>query len=268
MTRKSFIGGIAAVVSAGGYAAERRTISAVSVKGANLFAAADLETKATSWWAAGCNLVLVDVQDSVRYPSHLEIATARSLPPEKVGRAVAVLKENGMDVVPLLDFATCNDGWLGEYDRMVCSKRYDAVVRDLIRDAYGIFNAPKLMHIGFGNEGCSTHPKGGYAVMRQGDLWMRYLAKTAGWVVEAGARAWAWFDYPWGIADFIADCPKDVVYTNRLPISDKRAEDRFLKVAKAGCDVVPYVKDDAEAAALKAKMPAGRIMGFLKGGVQ
>ena len=171
-------------------------------------------------------------------------------------------------MVPLLDFATCNDSWLGEYDRMVCSKRYDEVVRDLIRDAYGIFNAPRLIHIGFEAEGRSKHPAGGYAVMRQGDLWMRYLAKTAGWVVEAGARAWAWFDYPWGIGDFVADCPKDVIYTNRLPLSDGRASDRFLKVAKAGCDVVPLVRDEAEAAALKAKMPAGRILGFMKGGAR
>ena len=263
LTRKSFIGGLAAVVAAGGQAAERGAISAVSVKGADLFGGGHLATKAASWRKGGFNLVLIDVQDSVRYPSHPEIATARSLPPEKVGRAVAVLKECGMDVVPLLDFATCNDGWLGEYDRMVCSKRYDAVVRDLIRDAYGIFDTPKFIHLGFGDEGRSTHPPGGFAVMRQGDLWMRYLVRTAGWVKETGARAWAWFDYPWGMKDFLADCPRDIVYSNLKPLSEKRTADRILQVVKAGCDVIPFVRGLKDSA-VAARLPSAHVLGMLK----
>lgn len=268
MTRKTFIGSLAAAVSAGSYGMADGAVSAVFAKGADLFGAAGIDAKVKAWRAAGFNLVLVDVQDSVRYPSHPEIATSRSLPQEDVRRTVLALKGGGIAVAPLLDFATCNDSWLGEYDRMVCSKRYDEVVKDLIRDAYGLFGAPRFIHIGFEAEGRSKHPAGGYAVMRQGDLWMRYLAKTADWVKEAGARAWAWFDYPWGMKDFLADCPRDVVFSNLKPLSDQRTEDRFRQVAKAGCDVIPRIWSEAEVATARAKLPPGSIKGLLKEGAR
>ena len=83
-------------------------------------------------------------------------------------------------------------------------------------------------------------------------------------------------DYPWGLDDFIADCPKDVIYTNFRPLSEtkvsdpymkmpkSKVSDQFLRIAKKGCLVVPLVKDDAEAAAWRVKIPAGHFLGTMK----
>ena len=251
-------------------------ISAAFVKGADF--ARNAKMLAARVKAGGCRMAVVDVQDFAKYPSHPEIATRNSLPPGKVAAAVSEMKAAGVEVVPLLDFASSNDAWLGEYDRMVCSKKYDAVVHDLIRDAYDIFGRPKYVHIGFERDGRNPRkPEDGLVIIRQGDLWMRHLVKVTGWVKETGARAWAWFDYPWGLDDFIADCPKDVIYTNFRPLSETKVSDpymkmpkskvadQFLRIAQKGCLVVPLVKDDAEAAAWRGKIPAGRFLGTMKG---
>lgn len=265
MTRKRFIGGVSAVLAgafapaSGGDAAK---MSAVHVKGPDFFRVKDVEFLRARLSSKKFNTVLVDVQDCVTYPSHPEIAVARSLSAHKAAESVKAWHRAGFDVVPLLDFCTARDSWLGVYDRMVCSKPYDALVRDLLKDAYGIFGGPKFIHIGFSSEDRQNHVSGDLKVMRQGDLWMRYLAKTSNWVKETGARTWAWFDYPWGMKDFLADCPRDIVYSNFKPL-DKRVSGRFAQVAKAGCDVVPFVRS-AEDSASAAKLPVSKILGVLK----
>ena len=250
-------------------------IAAAFVRGADF--ARDAKLLAARVRAAGCRMAVVDVQDFVKYPSHPEMATANSMLPGKVAAAVASMKAAGVEVVPLLDFASSNDAWLGEYDRMVCSKKYGEVVHDLIRDAYEIFGRPKYVHVGFERDGRNPRkPEDGLVIIRQGDLWMRHLVQVTGWVKETGARAWAWFDYPWGIYDFIADCPRDVIYTNFRPLSEakkgdpfmqtskSKVADQFVLIAKKGCLVVPLVKDDAEAAAFRGKIPAGNFLGTMK----
>jgi len=250
-------------------------IAAAFVRGADF--ARDAKLLAARVKAAGCRMAVVDVQDFAKYPSHPEIATGNSLPPGKVAAAVAAMKAAGVDVVPLLDFASSNDAWLGEYDRMVCSKKYEAVVHDLIRDAYEVFGRPKYIHIGFERDGRNPRkPDDGLVIVRQGDLWMRNFAKAADWVRETGACAWAWFDYPWGLGDFLADCPKDVVYTNFRPLAEaktgdqfapaskSKVADQFATIAKKGCLVVPLVKGDEEAAAFRGRIPAGNFLGTMK----
>jgi len=266
VTRKKFLSGVVSasagmVVSAA--TSGEKPLAAALMPGARFFASGDSSALRKRVRAAGRNAVLVDVQDFVSYPSHPEIATQRSWDPRKVTALVETWNREGVAVFPLLDFCTANDSWLGVYDRMVCSKPYDALVKDLLGDAYRIFARPKYIHIGFSNEDRGNHPKGGYAVMRQGDLWMRYLSRTSEWVKATGARTWAWFDYPWGIKDFLADCPKDILYSNLKPLSDKRTADRFAQVAGCGCAVAPFVRSEADAA-VAAKLPPVRVVGDVK----
>ena len=250
-------------------------IAAAFVKGADF--ARNAKMLAALARAAGCRMAVVDVQDFAKYPSHPEIATANALPPGKVSAAVSEMRAAGVEVVPLLDFASSNDAWLGEYDRMVCSKKYESVVHDLIRDAYEVFGRPKYIHVGFERDGRNPRkPEDGLIIVRQGDLWMRNLVQATGWVKETGARAWAWFDYPWGLGDFLADCPKDVIYTNFRPLAEaktgdqfapaskSKVADQFATIAKKGCLVVPRVKDDSEAAAFRGRIPAGNFLGTMK----
>lgn len=279
ISRKEFVRTMSAAVAGGAMRSFAESgggeIAAALVKGADF--ARNAQLLAARVRAAGCCMAVVDVQDFAKYPSHPEIATANSLPAGKVAAATSAMKAAGVEVVPLLDFASSNDAWLGEYDRMVCSKKYGEVVHDLVRDAYEIFGRPKLVHVGFERDGRNPRkPDDGLVIIRQGDLWMRHLVQVAGWVKEAGARAWAWFDYPWSLDDFIADCPKDVIYTNFKPLSEaktgdpfmqaskSKVADQFMRIAKRGCLVVPLVKDDAEAAAFRGKIPADRFLGTMK----
>ena len=92
---------------------------------------------------------------------------------------------------------------------------------------------------------------------------MRYLAKTSDWVKETGARTWAWFDYPWGMKDFLVDCPRDIVYSNFKSISDKRVFNRFSQVVKAGCKAIPCAWKSTDFDAAK-KLPQDGILGMMK----
>jgi hypothetical protein len=265
MTRKKFIGGVSAVMAGTfvpTFAGDSDQMAVVCVKADDFFLRRDVSAMRKRLLSLKFNTVLVDVQDSLIYPSHPEIAVDRSLPADKASNIVKAWRKAGFSVVPLLDFCTARDSWLGVYDRMVCSKPYDALVRDLLKDAYAIFGSPRFIHIGFSDEGRSQHPSGAYAVMRQGDLWMRYLIKTSNWVKETGSRTWAWFDYPWGMKDFLLDSPRDIVYSNFKPL-DKRMAGRFAQVVKAGCDVVPFVRSNEDAAVVD-KLPSSRILGILK----
>ena len=266
MTRKQFMSGASAAVAGltfPSFASDKRPFKAALLAGKSFFGGASASALKAKLCAGGFNVALVDVQDGVVYPSHPEIATKNSMSAQKASAHIRDWRESGIEVVPLLDFCTARDSWLGVYDRMVCSKPYDALVRDLIRDAHTIFASPKFIHIGFSDEGRSQHPQGSYAVMRQGDLWMRYLARTSSWVKETGARTWAWFDYPWGMKDFLQDCPRDIVYSNFKRLSDKRIFNRFSQVVKAGCDAVPFLHADSDADAL-AKLSEKRVLGIMK----
>ena len=279
ISRREFVSIVSAVAAGGALPAFAGSgdgeIAAAFVKGSDF--ARDANKLAAQVRAAGCRIAIVDVQDYAKYPSHPEIATRNSLSPGKIAAAVSKMKAAGVDVVPLLDFASSNDAWLGEYDRMVCSKKYDAVVHDLVRDAYEVFGRPRYIHIGFERDGRNPRkPEDGLVIVRQGDLWMRNFIKVVDWVKGAGARAWAWFDYPWGLGDFLADCPKDVIYTNFRPLAEAKTGDQFMQtskskvadqfatIAKKGCLVVPLVKDDNEAAAFRSKVPAGNFLGTMK----
>ena len=264
--RKRFMVGAASAlagISVRAYEAGGKPLAAMLLNGQAFFCCDDPAALRIRIRNAGRDSVLVDVQDFVVYPSHPEIASERSLAAGKVSMLAEEWRRDGLAVIPMLDFCTANDSWLGEYDRMVCSKPYDALVKDIIADAYRIFAKPKYIHIGFSNEDRQSHTKGDYKVMRQGDLWMRYLAKTSGWVKETGAKTWAWFDYPWGMKDFLADCPKDILYSNIKPLSEKSVSERFAQVAGIGCCVAPFIRSEVDAV-VAAKLPAARVVGNLK----
>lgn len=236
-TRREFLSAAAVAAALPALAAEGPK-GPIVVKGADVFAKGHSRETLEKLLAGGHSPVFVDLQDSIAYPSHPEIATANSLAAEKARDVVAFYRGKGVELTPLLDFSTAHDSWLGEYDRMVSSTPYRKVVRDVIFDAYEIFGHPKYIHIGFENEDSSQHAEGTQLfVMRQGDPWMRELKWTASLVREAGAEPWAWFDYPWGIADFTRACPTDVVFSNLRPL-DSKLKEKLAKVEKAGARVV------------------------------
>lgn len=125
--------------------------------------------------ACGANAVYVDIGEMLRYPSHPEIWVKGAWSAEKMNEWVRWLKSIGFTtVMPSLNFSTAHHLWLGEYSRMVSTPEYYRVCRDVIRDAYEVFEHPRIMDIGMDEENaahCSKYFDQGCIVIRQGDLY-------------------------------------------------------------------------------------------------
>ena len=158
------------------------------------------------------NLVVIDLGEFPVYPSHPELQVEGSRSPDWIVGEVRRLKGLGLEAVPKLNFSTSHDAWLGEYGRMVSTRRYYEVCRDLIRDAAEMFDHPRFLHIGYDEES-AEHQKG-FQCVRTDELWWHdflYMVKT---VEDAGMRPWMWSDYGWRHDDFVAKCPRSVVQNN------------------------------------------------------
>lgn len=246
-TRRTFVGALAsaALLRKSVFGDGRVPLSVRLVTGGDFFRFTPPE---------GCNLVLVDLQDAMRYPSHPEIATANSRPADEVTACVRKLRAQGVRTVPLLDFSTVGDGWLGVYDRMVCSSVYKKLLPELIGDAFRAFESPEYIHIGFAREDWkATCGKGQpYVLMRIGNLWWRWFKYTADCVRKTGARPWAWFDYQWRLSDVPAEAPKDVVFSNFRRLADQQESESADKktigdglrlLSENGFTLVPWLRD-------------------------
>jgi hypothetical protein len=198
------------------------------------------------------NMVVVDLGEFPVWPSHPELALPGSRPPEWIRAEVRRLKAMGLEPIPKLNFSTAHDAWLGEYGRMVTTKTYYRVCRDIIRDAAEMFGRPRFLHIGYDEERAS-HQKG-FQCVRENEVWWHdflFFVKT---VEDAGMRPWMWSDYGWHHPDFVEKCPKSVLQSNwyydekmdgfDLAAMKPGAESRpylelYLKLDKAGFDQVP-----------------------------
>ena len=94
-------------------------------------------------------MVLIDLAEGLVYPSHPELAVKGSWSVERMRKELDRLRGMGLEPIPKLNFSTTHDLWLGEYHRMVSTKKYYEVCADLIRDVGEIFGTPRMIHIGF-----------------------------------------------------------------------------------------------------------------------
>ena len=198
------------------------------------------------------NLLVVDLGEFPVYPSHPELAVKGSRSPDWIRGEVRRLKKLGIEPVPKLNFSTAHDAWLKEYGRMVTTKPYYAVCRDVIRDAAEMFDHPRFMHIGYDEERIS-HQRG-FQCVRTDEVWWHDFLWFEKTVEDAGMRPWAWCDYGWHHGDFVEKCPKCVVQSNwyydeylegfdlRAMKPDAKSRpivELFLKLDKAGFEQVP-----------------------------
>ena len=228
----------------------------------------------------GLNMLVVDLAEAVRYPSHPELAAKDAWSPDKMRDEVARLKAMGIEAVPKLNFSTGHDIWLGEVSRMVSTPRYYEVCADLIRDVAEIFGRPRLFHIGYDEETAEHQKKYQFVCMRQGALWWRDFLWFVKEVEKAGMRPWMWSDVAWRHDDFIPRCPKGVLQSNwyygdvfddaKLPDKLKVRLDTFDKLDRAGFDQVPcgsnlYVDVNLERliADCRRRIDPERLKGFL-----
>ena len=100
----------------------------------------------------GANTVVFSLGEALQYPSHPELWVKGSWSPEKLSAELARLRSMGLEPVPKLNFSTGHDQWLKEFGRLLGTRKYYEVVRDLINDICDIFDNPRLVHIGLDEE--------------------------------------------------------------------------------------------------------------------
>lgn len=161
------------------------------------------------------NMVLIDVLEALRYPSHPELGVKGALEPEQFAAELDRLRKMGLTPLPKLNFSTAHHAWLGPYTRMVSTPEYYAVCADLIRDVATLFGKPAYFHIGMDEESLRFVKRKEHMVLRQGDLWWHDLDFLAGQVESHGCRACMWCDRYWYHHDeFVKRASKKIVMCN------------------------------------------------------
>ena len=170
----------------------------------------------------GTNMVVMDIGEGVKYPSHPELAIKGSWSADRLHEEVLRLKKLGLEPIPKLNFSATHDTWLGDYHRMVSTPEYYKVCREVIADLYEIFEKPRLFHLGYDEETHIHQKKHNTVVVRQGDLWwddFLWFEKT---VSDLGTKPWIWSDYIWWHREeFVRRMPKRVMQSNWYYNSDK-----------------------------------------------
>ena len=65
----------------------------------------------------GINMVLMNLDDSVLWHSHPEIALKNSWTPERLRDELEKIRKQGIEPIPVLNFAATHDAWLGKYSK-------------------------------------------------------------------------------------------------------------------------------------------------------
>lgn len=205
----------------------------------------------TAMRSAGMNMVLIDVGDGIQFESRPEISVKNAWPQDFLKSEVARLRSMGLEPIPKLNFSTAHDAWLGDYSRMVSSKIYYEVCRDIIAEVSALFDTPRFFHLGMDEETYGHQAHYEYSQVRQGDLWWRDLYFYIDQVEKAGSRAWVWSDYMWEHPDtFFQKMPKSVVQSNwyygerfDIPTGEPYPEfvcvDAYRKLEEHGYDQIP-----------------------------
>ncbi|HNX04404.1 MAG TPA: hypothetical protein PKI32_02825 [Opitutales bacterium] len=164
---------------------------------------------------AGTNTVVIGLAEGVVYPSHPELAIEGSWSPEKLRAEIARLRAQGVEVIPKLNFSATHDVWMGEYGRMLATRKYYEVSADLIRDVWEMFDGPRMIHLGYDEENWENQCRYEYAVIRQGELWWHDFLWFVGQVEKLGMQAWIWTDCNRKDPEtFYRRMPKSVVQSN------------------------------------------------------
>ena len=163
----------------------------------------------------GMNMVVIDLGDAIQYKSHPEIAVNNAWSTTRLRDELAKCRKLGLEPIPKLNFSTCHDTWLGEYSRMVSTKKYYDVCSDLIKEVIELFDKPRFFHLGYDEETAENQQYYKYVVVRQHDLWWNDFNFFVKEVEKNGARAWIWSDYLWHHPEeFLKKMPKSVVQSN------------------------------------------------------
>ncbi len=228
---------------------------------------------------SGLNMVLIDLGDAVKYKSHPEIGIENAWSRKRLREELAKFRAVGIEPIPKLNFAAGHDAWLGEYSKMVSTKTYYEVCRDLIAEVADLFDKPRFFHIGMDEEDATHQKLYQHVVIRQGDLWWKDFYYLVNQVEKQGCRPWIWSDYIWHYPEvFLAKMPKSVVQSNwyyRNEFADKTLPRlrAYAEMEEKGYDQIPtgtsLYPDRQENMLLNVKyckenIADNRLLGFLQ----
>lgn len=143
----------------------------------------------------GFNTVVLDVGDGVKFESHPEISLPDAWDRKKVHEEIERAAGLGIKIIPKLNFSTTHDLWLGEYERMISTKTYYKVCRDIIEELYEIFEHPQYIHLGMDEETEYNGHSLEYIVLRKKELIWNDINFYLDCVRNTGATPWLWADY-------------------------------------------------------------------------
>ena len=197
----------------------------------------------------GVNMAVIDLGDAVKYESHPEIAVRNAWSTAKLREELKKMRALGVEPVPKLNFATSHDTWLGEYSRMISSRKYYEVCADLIRETCELFDKPRFFHLGMDEETMGNQKFFRHVVVRKNEAWWKDFFYLAGEVEKHGSRAWIWPDsmlwhYP---EQFYKRMPKSVVMSNWYyrdfdnPESERyrKRMNAYIDLGQAGYEQMP-----------------------------
>lgn len=205
----------------------------------------------------GMNMVVMDLGEGIAYKSHPEIGVEGSWTHKKMRQELTRLSDLGIEAIPKLNFSTGHDTWLGKYNRMVSTKKYYEVCRDLIEEVSELFDRPRFFHLGYDEENALQQQRYNHVIIRQHELWWHDFYFFVEQVEKNKIRPWIWSDYAWKHPDtFYEKMPKSVLQSNwyyrtefdKYPdkFGDSEKETRrkniigtYIALEKAGFDQVP-----------------------------
>ena len=165
--------------------------------------------------AKGLNMIVIDLAEGVKYPSHPELAVKGSWTPEELRAEIERLAKLGIEAVPKINFSASHDSWMKDYGRMLSSREYYEFCSDIIRDVADIFKGARFFHIGMDEEAALNQQLFDHCAVRQGELWWHDLRFVADQVARHGMRPWMWSDYAWNNSkEYYSRCPKDIIQSN------------------------------------------------------
>ena len=143
----------------------------------------------------GFNQIVLDLGEGVQYQTHPELARKGAWSTDRVRAEVKRCREMGIALIPKLNFSATHHMWLGEYRRMMSTKIYYDVCRDLIEEVWELFEHPEYIHLGMDEEGDPQF----FAQLdmvhyRQGELIWHDLKYLCDCVLKCGAKPWIWGD--------------------------------------------------------------------------
>lgn len=167
----------------------------------------------------GFNTVLVDVGEAVRLDSHPELAVSGSLTKEEMKKELQRLRDLGLTPLPKFNFSCTHNGWLGDYNRMIGTKEYTKVCRDIVEEVIEIFDKPEFFHLGFEEENVEYQKYYPVKIERSWKQKTEDAKMLFDVCLKNGVRPWIWVDPQsiqgfGGTERFLENVPKEVLISN------------------------------------------------------